>query len=103
MAVENAQWDTAATMADETATEADTQSATAATMADETATADTQWATAAVDETATEANTHWATAATIAEETATDQHKADTRATVAYTQATVANAQHKLRATHYDH
>ena len=111
-------------MADTTAAEADTQGATAT---DEMATDqhalfvavdNTQWATAGTmaDETATEADeiatdqhalcvaveyTHWATAAT--EETATDQPKANTKwATVADTQATVANAQHNLRATHYD-
>ena len=81
VAVENTQWSTAATMADETATEADAQWATAAAVAVE--------------------YTHCATAATMAEETATDQPKADTQwATVADTQATVANAQHNLRADH---
>jgi hypothetical protein len=86
VAVENTQWPTAAaaTMADETATEADAQWATAAAVAVE--------------------YTHCATAATMAEETATDQPKADTQwSTVADTQATVANAQHNLRAAHYDH
>jgi hypothetical protein len=51
------------------------------------------------DETATEADAQWATAATMTEETATDQPKADSHGG----QATVANAQHNLRATQYDH
>ena len=93
VAVENTQWATAATLADETATEADTQWATAA---DDIAT-DQHALSVAVE------YTHCATAATMAEETATDQPKADTQATVVDTQATVENAQHNLRATHYDH
>ena len=95
VAVENTQWPTAATMADETATEADAQWATTA---DEIAT-DQHAPSVAVEYT----HSQWATAATMADETATEADAPATDQPKADSQTTVANAQHNLRATHYDH